>query len=295
MKKHLNNKEERLDIHFKENFENFEATPNHNVWENIEAGMDIEGFDEIFNNKLTSIEQSPAPEVWDGVKAGIPLNLYVKKHLENLMKIAALLLCFMSVTLYFSVDKHSTKKSVAIPDTVNPIEEPTENLVVIDKVIETEIKEDFVYEIKKKKRKKRKKKATKEQDVDVDALWKLLMEDDEEFADVMDEDTKLEILSPPVRLPLIEETIAIDNRELTTVEEITSFENPEELLADADAIVMIDSLQIQADAIATTETIEPDLKIWVPLVVVEKHEIEKLIHIYDQTAAAKKNNNLSNQ
>jgi len=282
MKKYLNNKEERLDIHFKDKFENFEETPNQNVWENIEAGIDIEGFDKIFNNKLSSNEHTPAPEVWENVQEGIPLNLFVKRHLENLMKTAAILLCFMSVTLYFSIDKNQAKQSVASVDesqlsrdmvatTSKPVIELAESTVAE--------KDDFVYEIKKKKRKKRNRKAKKEQDVDVDELWKLLMEDDE-FADVMDEDTKLKILTPPVQLPLIEETIAaVDNSEPNNIEKLSS-EIPADLLVDE---------------LLVNETVEPDLKIWVPLVVVEKHEIEKLIHIYDEAQASKKTNKLSNQ
>ena len=285
MKKYLNNKEERLDIHFRDNFENFEDTPKHDVWENIEAGIDIEGFDKIFNNKLTDNEQTPSPEVWEKVQAGIPLNLFVKKHLENLMKIAAVLLCFMSLTLYLTVDKNKTTEMAVLDEAIILKQDPLKSTSNAISTIEAVEKEDFVYEIKKKKSKKRTKKTKKEQDADSDAeaLWKLLMEDDEEFADVMDEDTKLKILSPPVRLPLIEETVAmLDNaNEPESVMEITLSEIPEDLLNE--------------ETITETETIEPDLKIWVPLVVVEKHEIEKLIHLYDQAEASKKNNSLSNQ
>ncbi len=281
MKKYLNNKEERLDTHFKDSFENFEETPSNNVWENIEAGIDIEGFDKIFNSKLTDNEVTPSPEVWETVKEGIPLNLYVKKHLENLMKIAAVLLCFMSLTLYFTIDKNQSSEYIAVEETVTQDSKPVVNtpLPIIEEVEE---KEDFVYEIKKRKKKKRTKKAKKEQDVDVDELWKLLMEDDEDFADVMDEDTKLEILSPPVRLPLIEEPFALQVKPAANEETIDSIEN-------------LEITSTEEETYVETETIVPDLKIWVPLVVVEKHEIEKLISIYDQAEASKKINNISNQ
>lgn len=286
MKKYSKNNPERLDLHFKDKFENFEETPSNNVWEDIVAGNDIEQFDQIFNNKFANKEQSPSPQVWKNVQEGIPLNLFVKKHLENLMKVAAVLLCFMSATIYLTSDKNQSTDAIVLNEPTTPNNDVVEFTPTIEEAEVVIEKEKLVAKIKKKKRKKKVRKQ-KEEVVDVEALWMLLMEEDEELADVFDEDTKLKILSPPVRLPLIEETVA----------------NVEAMVVDstkADLVLMpnLDFEELEGEGAITevdaTETVEPELKIWVPLVVVEKHEIEKLINIYDEAEASKKNNNLTN-
>lgn len=85
-----------------------EVQPSKKVWDNIAATM----FDESVKTTFTAFEPDPKPEVWNNIKKILPLNIFVRRQLHNMFKVAAVLLVGMLLALIVGeTDSYNTVAS----------------------------------------------------------------------------------------------------------------------------------------------------------------------------------------
>jgi len=231
--KEFNTDTNQFDNEFAKKFEGFAPTPKSNLWGKISDEMEMQDIDQYVKQELKSFETTPSEQVWNKVEKKIPLSLYLRNHLNQLSKIAAILVVGMLATIYFSQPQPSSVATVQQPNTkmmdgiISPFPETDFVFDLSEEVIEEEIASTVLAEEDKIK--------------EADDFLASLLEDEDEFTFVPSNATLFEILEPAEQLPI---------------------ENISAMIEEP------------------TENVEMQIKI--PLKVVEDHEVDQMIELYDQ-------------
>ncbi len=90
---------------FRDKLGSHEAIPGDGLWDRIEHSDIPSQLDGTFQGKLANMEVTPNDKVWENVQPHLPLHLGIRRMLNNLSKVAAVLLfgmltytCFHSIT-----------------------------------------------------------------------------------------------------------------------------------------------------------------------------------------------------
>jgi len=129
-----NNKEQNFDDCFKDHFGDFEA-PKMRKKESSESEAEENSFDQLFQAQFDDFEQKPDEKIWNNVQKELPLHLIWRKKLNQLSRIAAVLLIGLFITMLISQQSDSIRNLVfqkAPPAVVEP------EIIKIDS--------DFVYD-----------------------------------------------------------------------------------------------------------------------------------------------------
>lgn len=240
------NENNNTDEFFKDSFESFQVTPPKRNWEGINDKLE-EKTDAIINDKFESYEVQPQPAVWENIKGQLPYNLRIRRHLNYISRIAAVLLIGMLFTMGYNV--YQQQNQIAVNSAPVPVATPD---VIETPIPVVEEKNDFVFDPVSKKEKAKKLIDEKE---DIDDLLQFILDDSDDIAANIDSEVVEESLTPADELT---EGIALVTPE--------------------------DDDVVQEDYFFDTD-VEADLTIKIPLTVVEESEIETLINIYDANAA----------
>ncbi len=242
-----------FDQHFKDTFEGFEQRPDGHNWSEIRGALSS-NVDQLFNDKLGSHEAVPSQKVWNGIQKQLPLSLLLRRHLNTLSKVAAIVLIGM-VGLLFIKQNKLTQTATALADQQNDIlveepviqeKEPTEELA--ETVLEIQMEDNEPQQHASDKHAIRDKELKMAEDLLAD-----LLSDPDEFLDLIDEE-KIEEAISPAPVPTLQTAVTMLNDE----EEY----NEENM---------------------------PELEIKIPLKVVEEYEIEEMINVYDNARLSESN------
>ncbi len=266
----MNNNFDDLDNYFKDSFEGFEVTPPKAVWNNISDEMNKESLDQMFEDNLSSLEVQPDVRVWNNVKKELPLNLYIKRQLNWLSRIAAVLLIIMMGIIYFDNKDYS-------PAEIVQADTEFQNQTNVDtEVAMVEEERDFVFPIEQKDETKEIEDERLEEEraskARAYALWESIVEDDDEFDDISDEIIEA-ALKPIQQLPIGD--IAV--------------------MWTAQTKQKVDAEEYNFEDVAETQEVYEDypvgeLKIGIQLRIVDSEiEAEDLIRAYDEDQLAKAN------
>ncbi len=137
-----------IDDLFKDAFDNWEDSPNKDIWNNIAENIDgnNENIDEMFKNAFSDEEVVPSEKVWVGVKEHLPLNLWLKRRLSKLSYVAGILVVGMMATMYMTQEKETEIMAEPIPVIKNVV--PDYNIAVSIEEVEEVV---AVKKVKKKR------------------------------------------------------------------------------------------------------------------------------------------------
>lgn len=241
-----NNPEETFDKNLKDRFSDFHSTPEHDLFSNIQKKINPQEFDEEVARRFEHFSAMPSNQVWENIQPALPIHLRLKRHLHFLSKVAAALLIGIS-TLYITQFYSQNQEQIAAI-----IDSPVETLIA---TTDEQPSEDFVFspeeeltvETNDKVRKKRRNRTPKIEDTD--DFLSFILEEEDEFGDAIDIDIITESMRPVEDISVGLMTAALQPLPKTKR-----------------------SLIPQNDI---------ELRINIPLQVVEPHEVEELLEIYD--------------
>ncbi len=240
-----------FDEAFNERFSNFQFNPDDAFFDRIQTKMESEAFDQEVKSRFETFSVEPSEKVWESVRPNIPLHLGIRIQLQRLSRVAAVVLFVMTGFYLFQVQQNQV--DIAGNDPVIP---PAE--VIVPDVAKT----DFVFEVpesvpaeevakNKTKKKLRKKKNAKKQGIS-DYLA-LILEEEDDFDEFIDHEKMKKMLQP--------------------IEKLSSDFMSASALAPLPRYVSY--------PVANHQDIE--LNINIPLQVVEPHEVEGLLKMYEET------------
>lgn len=207
-----------IDETFRSAFENLEATPKDGLWEEIVQDLSGEQVDEVFRSALENDTAVPSERVWAEVKQELPLNLYLKRNLSRLSKVAAVLVLGMLAVLYVTTYSSGTEENVA-EETTTPIMKTETSIVETEP---TELVFDLEMEVvpTKKKVAQKKKKSDSNLAVDNTVAEKMQpVELDDEFPFEVNEEKMRAILAPADELPMEEAVARLQHKKPTVSKE----------------------------------------------------------------------------
>ena len=239
-----------LDDLSKKLLENYEHIPASKNWDEIEAQLPQHSIDQLFKQQLQDIEMTPSSNHWPHIKRQIPLYPRLYAHVIYVSKIAAVLL--IGVTLYVFSSIYSNPSHFESKVKIRPLTFGE----AVTQTAEMKKKEEKNVQQYKKNHPSRTKTIT--QTSEVERLLASLLTDDE-FGDSLDLEHLATILEPLEPLPVFSA--------------MASAAENEKILAESISIQRVKNLP-------KLPTI--DLKISIPLIVVEEHEIEHLLEIYER-------------
>ncbi len=254
--KNNNNNNQKFDETFNERFSDFHFNPDSDFFDRIQSKMENNQFDQEVKERFDQFSMTPSEEVWESVKPNLPLHLGIRIQLQRLSRVAAVLLFTMTgLYLYQLQQNHSL---MAAAEKTVPAEEqsilPTDNTDFVFEVPESVAVEE-VDENKAKKKLRKKKKSKKKGMADYLAL---ILEEDDDFDQLIDHEKMRALLQPVEQL------------------------SPDFMSASALAPLP----RYVSQPIASQQDIE--LNINIPLQIVEPHEVDDLIRLYDQAQQAER-------
>ncbi len=253
--KNNNNNNQKFDETFNERFSNFHFDPESDFFDRIQSKMENNQFDNEVKERFEQFSMTPSEEVWESVKPNLPLHLGIRIQLQRLSRVAAVLLFTMTgLYLYQVQQNHSLMASTENPV---PAEEqvvlPTDNTDFVFEVPES-VPVEEIDENKAKKKLRKKKKSKKKGMADYLAL---ILDEEDDFDELIDHKKMRALLQPVEQL------------------------SPDFMSASALApLPRYVSLPISSQDI--------ELNINIPLQVVEPHEVDDLIRLYDQAQQAER-------
>ncbi len=259
----MENKYNHMDESFKKAFDDFEVPPRPGLWDEIKIEMDTQPLDKAFESNFVDFEMQPKKEVWNNIEKHLPLNLFVKRHLHRLSKVAAVLLFIMISIIAFNPRQNHM---VHQKDTAIVIEQPQNEVIDIqpqDLVLQVETKAEKKKAISRKKAKKIKQKKLANQ------LWESIISDEDDFVGINKAKIE-EVLKPIEMLPL---------EDFAEILEQETFRNLPGKTPDA---IDLEVTTLPEVLVIGQAPLEEELKIWIPLKVVEDYEVEALIQVYNQ-------------
>ena len=180
---------------FQERLANFTPPPPGSNWQKVASQLQGEELDSFVKNDLSEIEPTPNPKIWVNIKRSLPLSLLVRNQLNWLSGIAAILIIFMVVILFFN------KKDKNKLDSLNS--EIASTNINDDRISKKE-HSDFVFAIgnNNKKETSASEELSLEDEKTLEDFWSYLNEE-EDFTEDIDEDIIKESLKPLLQLSLI--------------------------------------------------------------------------------------------
>jgi len=240
-----------FDKTFNDRFSDFHFNPDPAFFDRIQSKMENEQFDQEVKSRFDQYTATPSDKVWESVQPNLPLHLGIRVQLQRLSRVAAVLL-FMMTGLYL-YQAHSDASEIA--STVAPLPAEENNTLSDDKT-------DFVFEVpesvpsetineeKAEKKLHKKKKSKKKGTSDYLAL---ILGEEDDFDEFIDKEKIKEILQPVEKL------------------------SPEFMSASALAPLP------RYASYPVTNNQDIELNINIPLQVVEPHEVDELLRLYDQS------------
>ena len=179
---------------FQERLANFTPPPPGSNWQKVASQLQGEELDSFVKNDLSEIEPTPNPKIWVNIKRSLPLSLLVRNQLNWLSGIAAILIIFMVVILFFN------KKDKNKLDSLNS--EIASTNINDDRISKKE-HSDFVFAIgnNNKKETSASEELSLEDEKTLEDFWSYLNEE-EDFTEDIDEDIIKESLKPLLQLPI---------------------------------------------------------------------------------------------
>lgn len=249
------NPESQHDDRLRARFSDFQATPDRDLFADIQQKMDTqktatEQFDDAIQERLTDFTHTPADQVWDNIRPHLPLPLRLKRYLQEFSKIAAVLLVGTSVVF---LGRFFNQTNTASLTNHNLSTDPA----LTQPANSDATTEDFVFnpaenveeetEMSPLKRRRQQKQPINEAD---EFLALILGED--EFGDALDLNIIKESLRPV-------EDLSIDMMTASALQPLPKTKHS--LISKSDDIELI---------------------IAIPLQVVEPHEVEGLLEMYER-------------
>ena len=188
------NQEEEIDDFFKDALDGLFAAPPAANWQKITTQLDHQEMDVLAKSQLERLEVTPPPEAWNHIKGKLPLSLLIRSRLNQLSKIAAVLIVFMIVLL--AMNRKEVSKTFVISK--SPVIESLEITLV------HEVSNDFVFAINdgvNEKETSASEELSLEDEKTVEDFWSSIMDEEEELADV-DHEVIQKSLVPILELPI---------------------------------------------------------------------------------------------
>jgi len=174
---------------FKDALSNLEVNPSKKSWADISDQLDANAHAKI-QQKFEHFEAQPTPEVWEGIKTKLPYNLRLRRQLNWISKVAAVLLIGMLFTVGSNMLKLNLQQKTAEIVAPTPPPPTVVETVVPAPVVEEE--NDFVFDVKKKKEV-----ASKlMEEEDINSLLDFILDDSDDIASAIDEAVIEESLTP---------------------------------------------------------------------------------------------------
>jgi len=246
-----NNNNQKFDKEFNERFSDFQFNPDQAFFDRITSKMKNNEFDQSIKNRFDQFTATPSEQVWESVKPNLPLHLGLRIYLQRLSRVAAIALFVMTGFYLFQIQQN--KAMIARAETVLPAKEKETVLPAkIDFVFE--VPESVpVEEIEKQKAIKKLRKKKKSKEKGISDYLAFILEEADDFDQLIDHKKIKELLQPVEKLsPDFMSTSA-----LRPLPRYASYE-----------------INYQDDI---------ELNISIPLQVVEPHEIEGLLRMYEET------------
>jgi len=246
-----NNKHQKFDREINERFSDFQFNPDAAFFDRIKSEMQNNEFDEKVKNRFDQLTVSPPDKVWESVKPNLPLHLGIRIQLQRLSRVAAILLFIMTGFYLFQNQQNPSK--IAENETNLPNEKnltPLTSNTNFD--IETsEMIPNVGVATSQDEKKLNKKKTSKKKGI-TDYLA-LILNDEDDFDELIDHEKIKKILQPVEQL------------------------SPDFMSASALAPLP------RYVSYPVTNNQDIELNINIPLQVVEPHEVDELIKLYDES------------
>lgn len=251
-----NNNNQEFDKAFNERFSDFHFNPDPDIFDQIQSKMESSQSDQEVKNRFDQFSVTPSDQVWESVEPNLPLHLGIRIQLQRLSRVAAVVLFIMTGSyLYQTQQNHSM---IASAETTFPSEEnialPVEKTDFVFQVPESVPLEEVAKDKARKKLLKKKKSKKK----GISDYLALILSEEDDFDEFIDHKRIKEMLQPIEKL------------------------SPDFMSASALAPLP----RYASYPVANHQDIE--LNITIPLQVVEPHEVDDLIRLYDQTQQAER-------
>ena len=245
-----NNNNQKFDQKINERFSDFQFSPDADFFDRIQTEMQNNEFDEEVKNRFDQFAVSPPEKVWESVKPNLPLHLGIRIQLQRLSRVAAVVLLIMTGFYLFQIQQN--RSLIAESETTLPIEENITSSTSTDIDLDpSETTSNEAIAINKADKKIRKKKKSKKKGIS-DYLA-LILNDEDDFDELIDHEKIKKILQPVEQL------------------------SPDFMSASALAPLP------RYVSYPVTNNQDIELNINIPLQVVEPHEVEELIKLYDES------------
>ncbi len=250
-----NNNNHKFDETFNERFSNFHFNPDPAFFDRIQSKMDNNEFDQKVKDRFDEFSLAPSDKVWKSIQPNLPLHLGLRIQLQRLSRVAAAVLFVMSACYLYQIQQN--QPMVANVDIILPTKEHEVMMTA---------KTDFVFEVpasvpeeeaEENKTTKKLRKKKKSQKKGISDYLALILEEEDDFDAFIDHKKMKEILQPVEKL------------------------SPDFMSASA-----LTPLPRYASYPVANQDIE--LNINIPLQVVEPHEVDDLIRLYDEAQRTEK-------
>lgn len=250
--KNNNKNNQEFDKAFNERFSDFHFNPDSDFFDRIQSKMESEEFDNEVKDRFDQFTITPSEKVWESVKPNLPLHLGIRIQLQRLSRVAAVLLFAMTGFYLYQVQQNHAMMAAATDVSIPSEEETilTENTDFVFEVPES-VPVEEVDENKAKKKLRKKKKSKKK---GVSDYLALILDEEDDFDEFIDHKKIRALLQPVEQL------------------------SPDFMSASALAPL---PRYVSTPVVNNSQDIE--LNINIPLQVVEPHEVDDLIRLYDQT------------
>ena len=233
-----------LDDFFHDQFQTWKKTPEQKSWFSIEQQMEDDSLDQVYRESMKGFEVMPSEKNWEQIEPALPFHLRIRRQLQKLSQVAAILLILM---MAFTIYNRIEVVAASVVADATPVFETPE----LDPTV---AQQDYVLAIEDHQEGHNvevnllKEEAIK---TELEELLALVIEEEDSFEQELDKVKLKEILQPLAPLP---------------TESLTSSTN----------------VVKKKNSINQSTPQEQDLKIMIPLKVVEEHEIERFLDIYEQ-------------
>lgn len=173
---------------YKDALSDLEVNPSNKSWADISDQLDADVHGKI-QQKFENFESQPKSEVWEGIKTQLPYNLRIRRQLNWMSKIAAVLLIGMLFTVGSNMLKLNNQQEAA--QTVSPTLTPAVIVETTALPTTSADESDFVFDVNKKKEVASK---LMEEEEDINSLLDFILDDSDDLA--FDEDVIEESLTP---------------------------------------------------------------------------------------------------
>ena len=238
----------QLDDLFRDQLHRWKKKPETRNWSAIEQWMEDEALDQVYRDSMKKFEVRPSEKNWELIEPALPFHLRIRRQLQKLSTVAAVLLVLM---MAFTIYDHISFSTPPVIVEAAPVYETPE----LDPTVP---QQDHVLQIKDTKGVNHLEvNLLEEEDIDteLEELLALVIEAEDSSEKDLNKDKLNKILRPLDQLPI---------EGLLSSTDFTKKEKPP----------------------VPSSAEEQDLKIMIPLKVIEDHEVERFLNIYEQQTKA---------